>query len=283
MFYNNAQVFLDLCYEELMNTENQSIQKSLKTIFRIVPEEMVEEFLYAFLRDNLAHIFLNEWTEEEFENAFDLLLQDVVKDLKDQTKSMVLKVTLEGQEENLHRTLELPYGLALDEMVHMILGTFKVSSTHLYNISYKHDTFMCDLTPYSLNLVENHLYAGDYMVSELGVRKGSVFELCYDFGDNYIFNVEVTEINHHKTLFDIEDSQVLDGNGYGIWEDAHYWLDLYYDDKDYFYEMMKEEGMEEDYFAVNEEFDLDVANETLIEDYDYVCQLYDIDIDDFEL
>jgi hypothetical protein len=41
--------------------------------------------------------------------------------------------------------------------------------------------------------------------------------------------------------------------------------------------------MEEDYFAVNEEFDLDVANETLMEDYDYVCQLYDIDIDDFEL
>ena len=104
---------------------------------------------------------VSDLREEEFENAFDLLLQDVVKDLKDQTKSMVLKVTLEGQEENLYRTLELPYGLALDEMVHMILGTFKVSSTHLYNISYKHDTFMCDLTPYSLNLVENHLYAGD--------------------------------------------------------------------------------------------------------------------------
>ena len=84
-------------------------------------------------------------------------------------------------------------------------------------------------------------------------------------------------------LFELEYMYVLDGEGYGIWEDAHYWLDLYYDDKDYFYEMMEEEGMEEDYFAVNEEFDLDVANETLIEDYDYVCQLYDIDIDDFEL
>ena len=30
-------------------------------------------------------------------------------------------------------------------------------------------------------------------------------------------------------------------------------------------EIPQEEGMEEDYFAVNEEFDLDVANETLIE------------------
>ena len=30
------------------------------------------------------------------------------------------------------------------------------------------------------------------------------------------------------------------------------------------YEMMKEEGMEEDYFAVNEEFDLDVANFLLV-------------------
>ena len=59
MFYNNAQVFLDLCYEELMNTENQSIQKSLKTIFRIVPETMVEDFFWLNCMGRLSYSFVS--------------------------------------------------------------------------------------------------------------------------------------------------------------------------------------------------------------------------------
>ncbi|MCD7951211.1 MAG: hypothetical protein LUG12_13275 [Erysipelotrichaceae bacterium] len=57
-------------------------------------------------------------------------------------------------------------------------------------------------------------------------------------------------------------------------------MNLYYDDPDEFFVSIEEDGFEEDMFPLEEEFDLEEANDVLLTDYQVLKEIYESDDDD---
>ena len=68
-------------------------------------------------------------------------------------------------------------------------------------------------------------------------------------------------------ILTINDVKVHSGSGYGIWEDAHYELDLYYHSHNNFLEYLKENDVDISWYPADENFDLDEVNRSLLEKF----------------
>lgn len=73
----------------------------------------------------------------------------------------------------------------------------------------------------------------------------------------------------------MNDLEIIDGNRYGIWEDAHRLLDLYYMNRKEFLKTIDEYGLSDEDF-IFEEFDIDTYNEMLIDDFEYLKMAYEM-------
>ena len=270
MFDKHTKDYIELCYQELLETQNPSIQKDLKLVKKQLSKREQEMFLKRVLCVHLSDFLLRDDAESDFDEMFVEMFHEVSSQLKARDKSIVIKVELEGQENNIYRIMEIPYFISLADMAYLVLGSLEADANHLFMITCRQDRFVSPADPGGFI----DTYADEYMLSHLNLRKNSRLELLYDFGDDYNIIIRVLEIKK-KRNFTIDDSQVLEGNGYGIWEDEHYALDLYYDNKQDFYKFIEENGFESEWYPLDEEFDLDVNNEMLIENFYILKEAYE--------
>lgn len=262
MFYKNIEKMFDACYEELVCSENNEIQGCIKKIRKIIPGDD-ETFMKEFIKMSICDIFFNELSEEDSNKLLIKRLNDAVYHLGDIKKSIVLKVGLKYQEEKINRIIEIPYTFSLADMAYAILGTFQAEAEHLYLIEHKRIQYGC----HQADNDYDEQCAQEVFLPTLKLRKNSKMELCYDFGDNYLFSISVVEINTHKDIFTLEQMRVIDGKGYGIWEDEHYALDLYLDHPKEFYDYVHEQGLELDFYDLDSEFDLEESNNEFLDSY----------------
>ena len=89
-----------------------------------------------------------------------------------------------------------------------------------------------------------------------------------------MYKRQVLNIQTQSDLFVLEDSQITSGKGYGIWEDEHELLEMYYKDYDEFLMRIEDYGLDEDDF-IFDEFDKDIANEMLMEDFEFLRHVYE--------
>lgn len=271
MFYKNIDKMFDACYEELVCSHDERIQKCIKQIRNLVGNDDEEAFIMGFIRMNIREVLFGEIDEEEFDDLFVDYFEEAVEKLKDVKKSIVLKVELMGQEEKLNRIIEIPYCFSVADMAYAILGTFNADGEHMFYVEYKDEKYYCSLEPddYMAELAEN------VYLPTLQLRKNSKMELCYDFGDHYLFHIQVVEIKTYKDLFALEQMQVMDGEGYGIWEDEHYALDLYLDNPKEFYNYVKEQELELAYYDLDSEFDLEESQDDFLDEYYTMKGIYE--------
>lgn len=275
MFYKNTEKYLNDCYEELINAQDKNIQKALQGIQKELPQEEQKSFIEGLLQMLLIEVLTGHTDENEFDEKVYYLLQKTVGRLKNIKKSLVLKVKLLGQEDRLYRIMEIPYGFSLADVAYAVLATFQADGSHLFSIEYKKERYACEADMGDFDTE----YASDQFLTELNIRKNSKFILCYDYGENYEFEISVTEIRNHDSIFTDEKLRILDGAGYSIWEDMHYFLDMYYDNgSEEFENIIANQGMDiDDFEGYEEEFDIDVSNEMLLEDYHFIKAVYEDD------
>ena len=89
-------------------------------------------------------------------------------------------------------------------------------------------------------------YAADMTIADLSLHEGSHLVLWYDFGDDYFFDIHVMDVDEHNDIQSLDDLKVLAGEGYGIWEDEHQLLELYYENQEEFLRVVSEMGLNED-------------------------------------
>ncbi len=107
-------------------------------------------------------------------------------------KQYTLKVFPQGQARKAYRVIEISGSDTLDRLCDVILSAFDFSHDHLYEFSmsgrlYSDDNYTCDPE-----------YKGqpttDIKLDTLGLDKGQKFIFHYDFGDDWIFEIQVQEI-----------------------------------------------------------------------------------------
>lgn len=72
----------------------------------------------------------------------------------------------------------------------------------------------------------------------------------------------------------LDDMKVISGNGYGIWEDAHYEMELYYRDIKEFKAFVRKNGVSENQYPVKKKFNLDKSNKILVDEFFMLKEAY---------
>lgn len=273
MFYQNMHNFIEDCLNELKTSQDIQIQKYLKEVTKNLKEEG-DDFLKAHLRVNLSKMMIGNVTEDEADGIFIEDLGESVKRLEYLKKSIVLNVAVEYQEENINRVIEIPYMSSLADMAYIILAAFRADGSHLFMVKHKKVDYQCDRDEY----YGDGGFASETFLPDLKLRKNSKMRLWYDFGDDFYFTIQVMEIKKQKKAFRFENIKILSGKGYGIWEDAHYAMDLYYYDRQKFAEYIASNCWEEDYFPVHEEFVLEQLNEKIVQESRILKHIYEDNI-----
>lgn len=128
-------------------------------------------------------------------------------------------------------------------------------------------------------------FASETNLSSLNLRKRSTLKLLYDFGDQFYFKIKVEEIKKCDHKISIEDAKILEGKGYGIWEDAHYEMELYYYDRSQFYNFAERNGVDPDEYPIHEQFNLKDQinlkdqNHYLVKSFNEIKDVYEQDLD----
>ncbi|MDD8048254.1 MAG: hypothetical protein PHH04_01505 [Thomasclavelia sp.] len=241
MFENKLNRFISECKYDILDSSNPKIQGYVKELKEIIPDQYEDGLFTGIASDVISQLLSFPTEDNEDEEVVIDCLDRSLEELKNMVKSMVIEVTLEGQEDNVNRVLEVPYSLTLADLSYLVLASLRAEGSHLFNVEYQGNIYSGEQP--SLDYMDK-LYAMITETSDIDLTVGSNLVIRYDFGDDYTINVKVLRINDNKELYSLGNSHHIEGNGFGIWEDNHQLLDMYYDDPDNFKEFVETNGIE---------------------------------------
>lgn len=119
------------------------------------------------------------------------------------TKSYVMNISLNGFTKEIKRKVIVNSDISIDKFCRAVIASMRGDLDHLYGIKFGKKW-------YGENILDEKLYF-------LELKSKDKFQVIYDFGDNWVFNVGVSKVtigNHDKEF------EVIDGKGYGIVDDV---------------------------------------------------------------
>lgn len=112
-------------------------------------------------------------------------------------KQYTLKVYPQGHSRKTYRVIEISGNDTLDRLCEVILAAFDFIHEHMYEFSMTGKLFSDD--NYSCDPDYKGQPSTDTKLDKLGLQKGQRFILHYDFGDDWIFEIQVQDIHDEKT------------------------------------------------------------------------------------
>ena len=107
-------------------------------------------------------------------------------------KRYSMKVYPAGLGREVYRTIEIYGNETLDELCRSIIESFDFMDEHLYEFCM--DNRMYREYNYQ-SYPEGNQPSTDITIDELGLYKGQKFSLHYDFGDDWMFTIRVSNIS----------------------------------------------------------------------------------------
>lgn len=239
--------------EDFQKLFNQCIVKSLT--FCISQKIMNEDFFESTLKQNIEYLY---------------------KHLSQYKTKMIICVKLRGLENDIYRVMCVPYEIVLADLAYLLLASMRVEGEHLYSVTIDNKHYFGSF--HNEEFINS--YAMDITIPELGLKVGQNLVLSYDFGEDYIFDIEIEDIEECDSIMTMEDIEVIGGQGYGIWEDQHQLLEMYYKNHQLFLKSMEANGLDNSDF-IFEEFDRENHKETIIYEFEYLKNIYE-QIEEYE-
>ena len=241
---------------ELENTNNKKLKHVINRLNELddISKKML---LRKATAEATSSILLGEIHPDDLEDFLIESIDECIELLKDTQKKYVFRVKVKGLEKHLTREIAIPKSFLLSDLGIAIVLAFNGDCEHLME-------FHIDKERYVMN-PEDSFYSYqksmfDYELMNLELNPKSKIRFIYDFGEDYIFDIkfvkEVEGLGHYPI-------EVLKGKGFGIVEDNHMFLDLYYEDPNLsMLEYIGEDITISEFLEV-EEFNLEEANEYL--------------------
>lgn len=261
---------VDDIYDDIMKEGSQDLKQKIQELENVVGTNHPEILKKGIMLSMTFCLNQLQFHDELFEALLIDNIDYMIENIPDMKKSIQLQVSLRGLEQHVHRQIVLPYYMTLADMAYAILAIFQADGSHLFSIECQQGRFGCEQC--DEEMIDD--YAANVFLNDLQLKKGSQLSLWYDFGDDYFFDIQVIHIQTESDLNEIGDGQILSGQGYGIWEDEHALLEMYYKDYDEFIEKIHDFGLDGDDF-IFDDFDVDVANEMFLEDFEFLRRNYE--------
>ena len=261
---------VDDIYDEVVNHGSDELKRTICDLEKIAGHNTPSVIKKGIMLSMTICFNQVQFQDELFEGLLQENLEYMIRHIPEMKKTIQLRVSLRGLDKEMNRESILPYFITLADLAYAVLAVFQAEGHHLFKIESDHGRFGCEQC--DQEMLDD--YAANVFLSDLYLEEGHQFSLWYDFGEDYVFDIQVLNIQTQSDLFVLEDSQITSGKGYGIWEDEHELLEMYYKDYDEFLMRIEDYGLDEDDF-IFDEFDKDIANEMLMEDFEFLRHVYE--------
>lgn len=261
---------VDDIYEDIMKDGSPDLKARIQDLEEVAGKSTVPILKKGIMLSMTFCLNQLQFHDELFETLLVDNIEYMIENIPDMKKTIQLQVSLRGLEQYVNRQVVLPYYMTLADLAYALLAMFQADGSHLF-------TFECEQGKFGCQQCDGEMiddYASNVFLNDLNLKKGSCFSLWYDFGDDYLFDIQVIHIQNEANLNVIGDGKILSGNGYGIWEDEHELLEMYYTDYEMFIERIQDFGLDEDDF-VFDDFDKDSANEMFVENFEFLRRAYE--------
>ena len=283
MFDTEIETLMDNCMKELKTSNIPSIKKALKGCKKLVGEEYFDIFILKVVQKFVSVRLLTEIPAEVEEN----LLLDIIEEertfFKNSLKTYRFHISLNGLNDKLYRVIEIPATTTLDDLSHMILTLFKVDASHLFCFNIKGTRYVCDAEVSSGGGYEFEEDTMDVSIADFNFRKNSKFTFTYDYGDNFEFTIQLIGTGEQSPE-NFTYINIIEGDGYGIWEDCHYEMDLFYSNRKAFNSFVRTNGIDPDFYPTRAKFNLNKTRQSFDEEFITTKIAYEDDFfdEDFE-
>lgn len=206
--------------ESLRNSKNETLLNELEYMKEL--DKFEQDYVLARCYMDMNGFVLFEKNDEPVEELLAKAMRYYTKGLLAAKYKYIFRIKVKGLEKYITREIAIPKSMSLGDLGVAIILAFNGECSHLFQ-------FMIDKKRYALDPREvvfdkpEHVFATRLYEIDWNPKKKYTF--VYDFGDDYIFSVQFVKEVSNPGNYPIE---VLKGKGYGIWEDNHYYLDLYY-------------------------------------------------------
>lgn len=127
-----------------------------------------------------------------------------------------LKISLVGYEDRLNRIILFKTKDDLDKLAFTCLSSFNTMAYHLYQFNDDKKTYMCKIGMEE-NCFDDVVPSHGVLIGDLDI-KDDKFTFLYDFGEDYEFSIEI--LDQLTINGSVKYPIVIDGTGYGIYEDG---------------------------------------------------------------
>lgn len=125
-----------------------------------------------------------------------------------------IKVTLKGFEKRIKRTFLVNDNLKIEDFCKAIITSMSGDLDHLYSLKHEDTYYICS---YMEKDRYNEVKMNSLRIGKLLLDEKDKMELVYDFGDNWVFKINVSKVYDGHNNKNIE---LIDGIGCGIEEDC---------------------------------------------------------------
>lgn len=261
--------------ESLKNSTNEKVLNELESLKEL--NEYEQQFVFRKCYCDMVRFTLSEQNDYPFEQLLVEALNFYSSGLLAAKYKYIFRVKVKRLEKFITREIAIPKSMSLGDLGVAIILAFNGDCSHLFQFTIDKRRYVVDPSESYFGEPEDMFKTNLYDIDWNPKKK---YTFTYDFGDNYEFSVQFVKEVSDTGNYPIE---VLKGKGYGIWEDNHYYLDLYYMDPDTLVENWDgDEVKVKDLIEFDpDECELDEINEAL-NDLFVMCRERFVDEDDEE-
>lgn len=216
--------YCELMLEEVKKTKCKELKNAYETVVSAVHDEEEQKVIMNTSFGMLATFTAtDEFVDEGYEHILAEFLEKANGELIQARNKYVFRIKMKGLTSKISREIAIPSNYTLCDFGIAIILAFNGDGGHLFDFRIDRQRYSLDAGSEYFNMEDLSLF--EVRLKDLNLTKQTKINFCYDFGDNYEFIVQFVKEIEEMGEYPIE---VLKGKGYGIWEDNHYLLDMYY-------------------------------------------------------
>lgn len=215
----------DIIINEIKNCKDANIQNQLDAIYNRLPDGISKkEILYDVAFNFLRFAVINNIPNEELDEAFKFHLNRFASHTKKLCTYITLKVDLVGHENEVNRTIKIPYGYTMGDLAYIIQAAFQIGDIFGY-------TFVPESAklPYLVDKdADPHEYNDAYLGHEVNIgditaEKLDGYMVC--FGNKtskknpYRFKINLEGIEVGDKFVPFDSAEILRGAGPNVCAD----------------------------------------------------------------
>ncbi len=207
MIKKKLEKFLEEYRKEVYASKSSEIQEEIQILQKRWSKDEIDLLIDSTCKDLIENLEQIE-TEREAELTIAESLAMFNETAQLIGNNLKFRISVDGLDDQIYRIISLPSFLPLSGLAYAIIASMNAEGDHLYNIKIGSTYYVSDIED------SDYDKASQVHLVEMNLKTGMKMKMIYDYGENYVFNIEyLGEVESNKLI------DVYEGKGNGIIED----------------------------------------------------------------